>query len=140
MVRLLGLALVAAALGLSNFATAIAIGLSGVDARVRVRVGLVFGTFEAAMSVVGLLLGHHLARSLGSVSASVGGALLMATGAYTVWQARRIRSDQAPVGPRAGALVVSGALSIDNLVVGFALGTRKVPLVVAAAVIAVVSV
>jgi manganese efflux pump family protein len=36
---------------------------------------------------------------------------------------------------------VSGAaLSIDNLVVGFALGTRKVPLVAAAATIAVVGV
>jgi manganese efflux pump family protein len=40
-----------------------------------------------------------------------------------------------------GRLIVSGAaLSIDNLVVGFALGTYKVSIVLAAVVIAAVSV
>jgi putative Mn2+ efflux pump MntP len=53
--------LVAVSLGLSNFAAAIGIGVSGVDARTRLRVGLVFGLFEAAMPLLGLLLGHGLA-------------------------------------------------------------------------------
>ena len=43
------LLLVAASLGLSNFAAAIAIGVSGVAARTRLRVGIVFGLFEAGM-------------------------------------------------------------------------------------------
>jgi putative Mn2+ efflux pump MntP len=136
-----GLVLIAAALGLSNFAAAIGIGLSGIDARVRVRVGLVFGLFEATMPLLGLVLGRQVATSLGSTSAYVGGGLLIATGSYTVLQARRHRSDHASVGTRLGRLLVTGAaLSIDNLVVGFALGTHKVPLALAAVVIAVVSV
>jgi manganese efflux pump family protein len=58
-----------------------------------------------------------------------------------VLQARRHRSDHASVGTRLGRLLVTGAaLSIDNLVVGFALGTHKVSLALAAVVIAVVSV
>jgi manganese efflux pump family protein len=145
-----GLVLVAVALGLSNFAGAIAIGLAGVDASMRWRVAVIFGLFEGAMPVVGLVLGQRVAGSLGASSSGVGGGLLIATGMYTIWQARYSRSDpirgrgigsraQSKVGLR--VFVATGAaLSIDNLVVGFALGTYKVPLALAAIVIAVVSV
>jgi putative Mn2+ efflux pump MntP len=61
----LALVLVAFSLGLSNFAAAIGIGVAGVDARTRVRVGLVFGIFEAGMPILGLALGHSLASALG---------------------------------------------------------------------------
>lgn len=64
---MLALILVATALGLSNFAAAIGIGLSGVDTRVRLRVAIVFGTFEAAMPLPGLdneaLSSHHYRSS-----------------------------------------------------------------------------
>ncbi len=135
------LVVVAVALGLSNFAAAIGIGISGVDARLRLRLGLVFGAFEAAMPVIGLLIGHRSAHLIGSVSASVGGGLLVATGGYTVLQARIGGHELAPLSERYGALIVTGAaLSIDNLVVGFALGTQKVSVALAAVVIAGVSV
>jgi manganese efflux pump family protein len=135
------LILAAAALGLSNFAASIAIGLSGVDGAVRLRVALVFGAFEAAMPALGLIVGRHIARSVGSASSYLGGGLLIATGCYTFWQARRAGSDQPPGGLRLGRLVASGAaLSVDNLVVGFALGTHKVSVPVGATVIAAVSV
>jgi manganese efflux pump family protein len=138
---MLGLLLVALAVGLSNFAAAIGIGLSGVDAGVRIRVAIIFGIFEAAMPIVGLLIGHRLAASFGAAADSIGGGLLIAIGIYSVVQARlhRSRAVQMPTGT--GRLVVSGAaLSIDNLVVGFALGTYQVSIVLAAVVIAVVSV
>ena len=50
---MLALLLVAASLGLSNFAAAIAIAVSGVDARTRLRVGIVFGLFKAGMPLLG---------------------------------------------------------------------------------------
>jgi putative Mn2+ efflux pump MntP len=137
----LALILVATALGLSNFAAAIGIGLSGVDTRVRLRVAIVFGTFEAAMPLLGLFLGRHLAAPIGSASSYVGGALLIATGGYGLLKARRRKATQASVATGTGRLVVAGAaLSIDNLVVGFALGTHKVPLAIGAVIIGVVSV
>jgi len=81
-----------------------------------------------------------VATSVGSTASALGGGLLIATGAYTVLRAR-VASDDLPVPTGPGRLVVMGAaLSIDNLVVGFALGTHKVPIMVAAVVIAVVSV
>lgn len=133
MVRLL---LVALSVGLSNFAAAVGLSLSGVDRALRIRVVLLFGVFEAGMPVIGLVLGHGLAGTLGSASRWIGGGLLVATG---VWTALR----QTPAGakPGTGQLVVAAAaLSVDNLVVGFALGTLAVSLPEAAGVIAGVSV
>lgn len=138
---MLDLFIVAAAVGLSNFAAAIGIGLAGLDARVRVRVAVVFGVFEATMPVVGLLLGRQLADSLGSTASHVGGGLLIAIGLYTLVQVRRGKPGHEAGNVGTGRLIATGAaLSIDNLVVGFALGTHDVPVVVAAVVIGVISV
>jgi putative Mn2+ efflux pump MntP len=136
-----GVALVAVALGLSNFAASIGIGLSGVDAKLRVRIGIIFGPFEAAMPLAGLLVGRRLVSSLGPSATYLGGGLLVLTGIWTIVQARRATPDSAPSSSTAGRLIVTGAaLSIDNLVIGFALGAYKVPVVLAAIVIAAVSV
>jgi putative Mn2+ efflux pump MntP len=135
------LGLIAVALGLSNFAAAIGIGLSGLDAGARLRIAVLFGAFEAVMPLVGLALGHRLASSFGAVSARGGGGLLIIVGVFTAAQARRRGTHPAPIGTRLGGLLVTAlALSIDNLVVGVALGTHKLSVVVAAAVIAAVSV
>jgi manganese efflux pump family protein len=144
---MLALVLVAVSLGLSNFAAAIGIGVSGIDTRTRLRVGVIFGLFETGMPVVGLLLGHGLATTLGHATRWIGAALLIATGGYAVIQAIRHRAgggdraESAPGGARIGRLLITGAaLSIDNLAVGFALGTFHVSLALAAIVIGVVSV
>jgi manganese efflux pump family protein len=142
----LALLLVAVSLGLSNFAAAIGIGVAGVDAGTRLRVGLIFGIFETGMPLLGLLLGRGLAHTLGHAAHWIGAGLLIATGGYAVVQAVRSRAQERPspaaaAGRRTGQLVVTGiALSIDNLAVGFALGTYHVGLAVAAITIGVVSV
>ena len=133
MARLL---LVALSVGLSNFAASVGLSLSGVDRSLRIRVVLLFGVFEAGMPVIGLILGHGLAGTLGSASRWIGGGLLVATGAWTILH-------QTPAGTKPGTgqlAVTAAALSVDNLVVGFALGTLAVSLPVAAGVIAGVSV
>jgi manganese efflux pump family protein len=139
-----GLLLVSFSLGLSNFAAGIGIGLSGVDARQRLRVALAFGFFEVLMPIIGVLLGVSAAGLPGSIGRYVGGGLLIATGLYAIWQGRQ---SSAGGGRRRGQkklkttqVLLAAALSIDNLIVGFALGVRHVPIVVAAAVIAFVSV
>jgi putative Mn2+ efflux pump MntP len=134
-------ALVAVALGLSNFAASIGIGLSGVNGGLRIRIALIFGFFEAAMPLVGLLIGHRVASSVGSAAPFLGGGLLIATGIISVIQARRRLPSGAAKSFQPGRLVVTGAaLGIDNLVIGFALGAYKVPVLLAAAVFAAVSV
>jgi len=141
---MVALLLVAASLGWSNLAASVGIGVSGVDGRTRLRVGLVFGAFETAMPVIGLLLGRGLASALGPAAHWTGAGLLIATGLYALIQAARDSggdSEAVPAGLPVGRLMVTGlALSIDNLAVGFALGTFHVTLVLAAVVIGAVSV
>jgi manganese efflux pump family protein len=149
-VRMLALIFVATSVGMSNFAAAVAIGVSGVDARTRLRVGLVFGVFESGMPVVGLLLGAQVAGDLGHAARWVGASLLMGVGAYAIVNA--IRGTRAAAKPAAKQtsgtrpaghlrLLLSGlALSMDNLVVGFALGTYHTSIAVDATTIGVVSV
>jgi manganese efflux pump family protein len=126
------LLLVAVSLGLSNFAAAVGIGVTGIEARTRLRVGLIFGIFGTAMPIIGLLLGHSLAAALGHAAHWIGAGLLIATGIYALVQAvrgaGRQRGDDQPVpaDQRTGRMLVTGlALSIDNLAVGFALGAYR---------------
>ena len=143
---MIALLLVAVSLGLSNFAAAVGIGVTGIGARTRLRVGLIFGIFETAMPIIGLLLGHGLAAALGHDARWIGAGLLIATGIYALVLAvhgtdRPQGGGEPEPGQRTGRMLVAGlALSIDNLAVGFALGAYRVNVAVAAIVIGVVSV
>jgi manganese efflux pump family protein len=166
----LALLLLAVAVGLSNAAAAIGIGVSGIRGSTRVRVAVIFGLFEAGMPLLGLALGDGLATSLGQAARVLGGVALIAIGVVSLILARRgaVRAahahagahahadagagaqadagaDPVPAGPRRswglGRVVVSGlALSADNLAAGFALGAFHTSLPVAAAVFGGVSV
>jgi len=140
---MLTLLLVAGSVGLDNFAASIAIGLAGVDRRVRLRIAVVFGAFEAGMPVIGLLIGRGLSGSLGHQAHIVGGGLLMAAGAQMgVYALRSGAGDPSALAgaPLGRLILLAGGLSIDNLVIGFALGAHRSPLVLAVVLIGVISV
>jgi manganese efflux pump family protein len=173
----IALLLAAVAVGLSNLAAAIGIGVTGVNWRTRVQVGVVFGAFEAGMPIVGLFIGQRFASDLGQAVRWPGAILLMIIGASglvrSLLESRRKAAGggvpapgvpapgvPAPGVPAPGApapapgaaartpgshglgrLLLSGlVLSLDNLVVGFALGTYGVGIVVGAVLIGAVSV
>lgn len=146
MSSLSALLLVSLSLGLSNFAAAIGIGMGGIDARARWRIALVFGFFEAVMPILGLLLGQELASSVGEIGHFFGAGLLILTGMYTLWQTwkgNKERSEKAANNPSThlGRLLLTGfALSLDNLVVGFALSFSHMSFLLAGGTIALVSV
>jgi manganese efflux pump family protein len=183
------LLLVAFSFGLSNLAASVGIGVGGVDRRTRLRVAIIFGVFEAAMPVVGLLIGRGLAGGLGRAADWLAAVLLILVGAIGIVGGIRARASatsepspdnsRAPTphraapgarsGPDEGAtmnpcwgpnasrspslrgavkqgqpgtwqLAVSGfALSLDNLVAGFALGSYQVGVLAGAVVFGVVS-
>ena len=136
--------LVSVSVGLSNFAGAMGIGLSGINVRTRIRVGIAFGFFEALMPVLGLLLGEAVAGFFGHYGKYVGGAILILTGAYTVIQARMTANEQKVRMPRSvrmqSLIITALALSIDNLAVGFALAVYHVDIVLAGLTFGVVSI
>ena len=139
---LLSLLLVSVSVGLSNFAGAIGIGLSGIDVKTRIRVGLAFGFFEALMPAIGLLLGHQVAWLFGGYGKYVGGAILILTGGYTIFHERFLKKDQTQhTEMTARSLLVTAlALSIDNLAVGFALAVYPIDIWLAAVTFGVVSI
>jgi manganese efflux pump family protein len=157
-VCVIALLLAAVAVGLSNLAASIGIGVSGVTARTRLQVGLVFGVFEAGMPIVGLLIGQRIARDLGQAVRWPGAVLLIIVGASGLVRSLRESRRRAADGPEEspnpgvqpktarpaaglGRLLVSGfVLSLDNLVVGFALGTYQISILAGAALIGAVSV
>lgn len=143
---MLAIFLVALSVGLDNFAAAIGIGLSGLDAKLRIQVAVVFGVFEGGMPILGLLIGRSLTHVLGSHAHLIGGAILALTGLYGIVTSERQRraghgsASEPHKGGIGHLIVVAAALSIDNLIVGFALSTYHVSLALAALVIAAVSV
>jgi manganese efflux pump family protein len=150
-VPVIALLLAAVAVGLSNLAASIGIGVAGVTARTRLQVGVVFGAFEAGMPVVGLLIGQRFATDLGEAVRWPGAILLMIVGAQGLLRSLRDSRRSAAPGaaprlpaippPRLGRLLASGlVLSMDNLVVGFALGTYGTGIAVGAILIGAVSV
>jgi manganese efflux pump family protein len=148
----LALLLAAVAVGLSNLAAAIGIGVTGVNVRVRLQVGVVFGVFESGMPIVGLVVGQQFATGLGQAVRWPGAILLMLVGAQglarSIWDNRKnAQSDGPPRAARAagaphlGRLLASGlVLSLDNLVVGFALGTYGIGIAEGAILIGAISV
>ena len=142
MTGLAGLLLVSVSVGLSNFAGAIGIGLSGVDRRTRLRVGIAFGLFEAGMPLIGLLVGQAVAGRLGDYGRYAGAGLLILTGIYTIWQGwgTEKKSEKDIALDSRGLAITAIALSLDNLVIGFALGVYHVNVVLAAVTMGVVSV
>lgn len=157
---MLAVALVAVSVGFSNLAASVGLGVAGVSKATRLRVLVTFGLFEAAMPIIGLVLGNSLATSVAGRAHWIGAALLVAIGCYgivsfvrRIIQMRRARQASGPVasGPavpgRSGGrqewikvAVSAFALSLDNLIAGFALGSYQVNLVVGALVFGFVSV
>ena len=143
MAATLSLLLVSVSVGLSNFAGAIGIGLSGINARTRIRVGVAFGFFEALMPLIGLVLGEAVAGYIGHhLAGYVAGGILILTGLYTILQGRQVKAvDTGPRRLQTHRLIITAlALSLDNLAVGFALGGLDIPIILAAATMGVVSV
>lgn len=135
---MLALALVAVSVGFSNLAASIGLGVGGVSMATRVRILLAFGLFEAGMPIIGLLIGADLATSIGRQAKWVGAALLIAVGCYGIFSfVRNIRAPRqqaqaasrgSPGGRREWLKVAVSALalSFDNLIAGFALGSYQV--------------
>lgn len=165
---MLALILVAAAVGVSNLVASIGLGAGGVSLGTRLRVVVIFGLLEAGMPIVGLLIGHGLAAAVGREARWLAACLLVAVGGYGIVKAARdgglagIRPRRpgqdgatgAGAGNRVGdvlaarpagrrhslKLLATGfALSLDNLVAGFALGAYQVGVVTGAVVFGVVS-
>jgi putative Mn2+ efflux pump MntP len=139
----LTLLLVGLSVGLGNFAASVAIGLGGVNRSLRLRIAIIFGLFETGMPIIGLLIGQKIAHYLGGHANFIGGSMLGLTGIYLMVNSLK-RTDDKKVSQAINGwmkLLLAGlSLSIDNLIVGFGLGTHHQSILLAAIIIGATSV
>lgn len=133
----------ALSVGLDGFAVSISLGLKSVNYKVRTKVVLIFGIFETAMPLIGIEAGRSLTSIIGHNTNLFAGSLLTLTGLYQVLSDLLGNNEKEAVGAVANwrrLSLVGLAVSIDNFFIGVTLGARKVPLVIAAVVIAIVGI
>ena len=99
--------------------------MRGLPKRERLRVSLVMSSFEMAMPVVGLLLGHALGHLVGGAAEYVAIAVLALLGVWMLLHEEE--HDDEKVGQLAGgrglALLALGiSISLDELAIGFTIG------------------
>jgi putative Mn2+ efflux pump MntP len=123
-------------LSLDTFAVSVALGIGGGSARQRMRTSLLFTAFEAAMPVVGIIIGRELASAIGSGAAYAAIGLLFALAIYTL-----VIEGESERKPLLGRGVLSSlglglSISLDELTIGIAFGLLRLPLVPVIALIA----
>ena len=125
-------------LGLDTFAVAAALGLSKPSPKERLRVSLLLSSFEAAMPLVGLLLGHALGDAIGRVADYIAIAVLGLLGVWLLLdneQAERRRVERLSTGHGLALLVLGISVSLDELAMGFTIGLLRTPIWAAIALI-----
>lgn len=122
---ILKLILLIVPLGLDTFAVATALGLRGLPPRERLRISLLLSFFEAAMPLVGLLLGRVMGDAVGLAANYVAFAILALVGVWMLVageDAEERRITDLTTG-RGLALVALGiSVSLDELAMGFSVG------------------
>jgi putative Mn2+ efflux pump MntP len=117
-------------LGLDTFAASTALGAAGVAGRERLRVGLLFGAFEAGMTLLGYAVGNPLGHAAGSIGDYVAAGVLAVLGLWIVLGGEgedRVESLTSVRGFAAVALGIS--VSLDELAIGLSLGVLRLSVV-----------
>lgn len=126
-------------LGLDTFAVAVALGISGIGRRGRVRVGMSFALFEGGMPIVGFVLGRAVGGVLGNAAGVVGAVVLFAVGIWMIVES--VRGEEGEFGESieslVGLAVTSISVSMDELAVGFSMGALGLPITLTVVLIAV---
>jgi manganese efflux pump family protein len=127
------LLLVSFAISLDNLAATLALG-SRTSSRRRLPVALIFAFWGGLFPIVGILLGRTLLGAVETYATLVGSATLVLLGAWIIVSALRGGSGarrKKIVGSFYALAMLGMTLSLDNLVVGVALGLHgAAPLVI----------
>ncbi|TRW17488.1 manganese efflux pump MntP [Glacieibacterium frigidum] len=142
MTGLVTLAVLGLSLSVDAFAAAVGKGACA-PARPRLtdalKIGAVFGFFEALTPAIGWAIGLALSSWIAAVDHWVAFGLLAVVGGHMLWQAAQAHDDTADIAPRSGAplrLVLTAlATSIDAMAVGVSLAVLDVDIVVACLII-----
>jgi manganese efflux pump family protein len=110
-------------LSLDNFRVSIVLGTVPFSLRRAAHIALMFGLWDGAMPLAGLLLGRSIGHVIGPVSGYAGSAALGGYGVYLVIRALRTSDPPDEIdNPWVTLFGIPLSLSLDNLVGGASLG------------------
>jgi putative Mn2+ efflux pump MntP len=141
MPTILAILIIAFSLALDAFSVSIAGGLKAQRARSRdaLQVAAVFGFFQAAMPLIGWLLGNAIRQLVAGMGGWIAFLLLVGIGAKMIWEARSGQPSDSDILDPKTLLFLGVATSLDALVAGINLSLIQLPLVASVAVIGVVT-
>jgi manganese efflux pump family protein len=114
-------------LGLDTFAAAAALGLAVSSGRERLRIGLLFGAFEAAMTLLGYAAGRPLGAAVGAAGDYVAAGVLAVVGLWILLGPEDESRIARLASVRGAAAVGLGlSVSLDELAMGLSLGFLRV--------------
>lgn len=113
-------------LGLDTLAVAVALGVRGVGP---LRPALAFAFFEAVMPLVGLLLGHLAGARFETPAVVAGGIILLAVAAYIAKEALEDEDEAENLSFTSlkTAAFAGLGISMDEVAIGFPMGTSGLP-------------
>lgn len=124
------------------FAVSVGVGMRGLSAGMKVRIGIAFASAEIVMNLIGAGLGEIAGRLIGDAAGYLGFAALIGVGCYMVYEARRDLKDRTPLDLSQGwgLMLASISISLDSLGIGFSILYIGVPLALSLGVIFAVSI
>lgn len=142
MLPLLKITIVALSLALDVFAVSVGVGMRGVPAAVKWRIGISFAAAEIIMNLIGAALGAAAGKLIGGVAGYLGFIALVGLGVYMIVESRRESEMKSPLDMTRGygLMIASLSISLDSLGIGFSILYIGVPLYTALAFISVASV
>src|SRR5213595_2660423 len=96
--------------------------MAGIDRHQRLRVSVLFPTFEAAAPLLGLALGRPLGTAIGDAADYIAIVILVAFGAFTLLRGEAAEEERVGRLPMAHGLAVVGlglTIALDELAIGF---------------------
>lgn len=138
----LQLIIIAISLALDAVGVSIAGGLEVKQAKVKhaFRVAVFFGGFQALMPLLGWFVGNELRSIVTIIAPWIASSLLIAIGAFMIKEARdEEKEEKRSILSNKTLLLLAIATSIDAFLVGISLGIVKLPLLLSAIVIGVVT-
>ncbi|HEY6450945.1 MAG TPA: manganese efflux pump [Candidatus Cybelea sp.] len=134
--------LIAIALALDVFAVSVGVGVRGIPARNKVRIGIAFACAEVGMNLLGAGIGLVAGRLIGQAAGYFGFAALIGLGAYMMRESRTNLSvtSRLDLAHGRGLMLASLAISLDSLGIGFSILYIGVPMPISLIIIASISI
>lgn len=132
----------ALALSADAFSFSLGLGMTGVNRRQVIQISLTVLVFHIIMPLAGYFVGEVLGAFFGKWAGIVGAAVLILLGLRMVWEgigSPRANISRYVLTSTYGITLLGAAVSLDALSVGFTLGTQRMPLGLAAAIIGLIA-